>query len=458
MARLAAACDPTVLHVGAIRFSSQTDRPHRSDQRSRITLVNTLHLKSRIVVSSWMRLVIAITFIVFAGLWPIPASAQSMGIDREVALLQKVLKQHPDAELYYRLSDLYIQKGRQTGDITYFNLATKSLQEALRLQPNLEPAHRHLAFVLYSLHDFAGATSEATHAIQLDSRDSYAHGVLGDAQLETGEYEKAAGSYAQMIAIKGDLYSFSRRSGLETIKGENDAAIADLKGAIAAGIQSGEPPEGVAWAQVMLAQDYFLMGRLNDAYSAGASALTTYPAYHRALAVLGQIRAAHGKFDEAAGFYVRAIAVIPLPEYAAALSDVYVKLGRPKDADEQRRLVEFIARLNTLNRVLYNRVLVDFYADHDIEHQRALELAVGEFQIRRDIYGDDALAWSLYRAGKADAALPHIVSALRFKTSDARLYFHAGMIYAALGQSHLARGMLKQALAINPRFQPVLDE
>ena len=396
--------------------------------------------------------------VMIVGVPPVPASAQSTTIDRDVVLLQKILKQHPDAELYYRLSDLYIQKGRQTGDITYFNLATKSLQEALRLQPNLEAAHRHLAFVLYSLHDFAGATSEATRAIELDSRDSYAYGVLGDARLETGRYEEAAATYARMIAIKDDLYSYSRRSGLETITGNNDAAIADLRRAIAAGIQSSEPPEAVAWAQVMLAQDYFMMGRLDDAYTAGTASLNTYPAYHRALALLGQVRAAQGRFDDAADFYRRAIAVIPLPEYAAALGDVYVKLGRQKDADEQRRLVEFIAHLNTLNRVLYNRVLVDYYADHDLEHRQALDLAAGEFKIRQDIYGHDALAWALYRDGKLDAALAHIVSALRFKTTDARLYFHAGMIYAALGRNDLARTMLKRALAINPRFQPILDE
>jgi tetratricopeptide (TPR) repeat protein len=396
--------------------------------------------------------------VMIIGVPAVPAMAQSTTIDRDVVLLQKILKQHPDAELYYRLSDLYIQKGRQTGDITYFNLATKSLQEALRLQPNLEPAHRHLAFVLYALHDFAGATSEATRAIQLDSRDSYAYGVLGDARLETGRYQEAAATYAQMIAIKDDLYSYSRRSGLETIMGNNDAAIADLRRAIAVGIQSSDPPEAVAWAQVMLAQDYFMMGRLDDAYTAGTASLNAYPAYHRALALLGQVRAAQGRFDDAAGFYRRAIAVIPLPEYAAALGDVYVKLGRQKDADEQRRLVEFIAHLNTLNRVLYNRVLVDYYADHDLEHRQALDLAAGEFKIRQDIYGQDALAWALYRDGKLDAALAHIVSALRFKTSDARLYFHAGMIYAALGRNDLARTMLKRALAINPRFQPILDE
>jgi tetratricopeptide (TPR) repeat protein len=412
----------------------------------------------RIVAGSWRRCAIAILLLTIAGLWPIPAAAQSVIIDRDVALLQKILKQHPDAELYYRLSDLYVQKGRQTGDITYFNLASKTLQEALRLQPNLEAAHRHLAFVRYSLHDFAGATSEAGRAIQLDPRDSYAYGVLGDAQLETGEYQAAPETYAQMAAIKNDLYSYSRRSGLETILGENDAAVADLKRAIAAGIQTNEPPEGVAWAQVVLAQDYFLMGKLDDAYIAGAAALNTYPAYHRALAILGQVRAAQGKLDEAADLYRRAIAVIPLPEYAAALSDVYAKLGRQKDAQEQRRLVEFIARLNALNRVLYNRVLVDYYADHDIAHQEALDLAVAEFKIRHDIYGHDALAWALYRDGKPDAALPHILSALHFKTTDARLYFHAGMIYAGLGRNDRARAMLERALAINPHFQPVLDE
>jgi tetratricopeptide (TPR) repeat protein len=400
---------------------------------------------------------IAIGLCIIAGLWPIPAAAQST-IDRDVALLQKILKQHPDAELYYRLSDLYIQKGRQTGDITYFNLAGQSLREALSLQPNLEAAYRHLAFVLYSLHDFAGAMSEAGRAIQLDPRDSYAYGVLGDAQLETGEYEAAPETYAQMAAIKNDLYSYSRRSGLETIMGENDAAIADLKRAIAAGIQTNEPPEGVAWAQVVLAQDYFLMGKLDDAYIAAAAALNTYPAYHRALAILGQVRAAQGKLDEAAVLYRRAIAAIPLPEYAAALSDIYAKLGHQKDAQEQRQLVEFIARLNALNRVLYNRVLVDYYADHDIDHQEALDLAVGEFKIRHDIYGHDALAWALYRDGKPDAALPHILSALHFKTTDARLYFHAGMVYAALGRNDRARAMLERALAINPHFQPVLDE
>jgi tetratricopeptide (TPR) repeat protein len=378
--------------------------------------------------------------------------------DRNIEILQKIVARDQNAELYYRLGDLYVQKGRQTGDITYFNLAGNALHAALNLEPDFAPAHRHLAFVMYALHDFAGAVSEAQTAIKLDARDSYAYGVLGDAQLETGEYDAAAKTYTRMMALRSDLYSFSRRSGLETVRGDNDSAVSDLRRAVATGRTAGEPPEAIAWAQVMLAQDSFLMGKLDEASGEAEASLKTYPGYHRALALLGQVRAAQGRLDEAAQYYRGAIAVIPLPEYAAALSDVYAKLGDERDASQQRNLVEFIAKLSALNQQLYNRVLVDYYADHDIEHQKAVNLARGEFAIRQDIYGQDALAWSLYRAGRASEARSYAEAATRFKTTDARLYFHAAMIYAALGQRAQARVNLNRALRINPHFQPILDD
>ena len=411
-----------------------------------------------VTICTPLRVCLAVLILVLFSSLAIVSLAAETSLDRDIAVMQRILKQRPDAEIYYRLGDLYVQKGRQTGDITYFNLAGNSLRAALKLLPSLEPAHRHLAFVLYSLHDFGGAASEARLAMQLNASDSYAFGVLGDSELETGAYDEAAQTYARMIALKSDLYSYSRRSGLETIRGDDTSAVADLERAIASGQQTGEPPEGIAWTQNTLAQDYFLMGRLDDADEQCQATIRTYPGYHLALATLGRVRAAQGRLPEAANLYRRAIAVIPLPEYAAALADVYSKMGRQRDADLQRQLVEFIARLNALNRNLYNRVLVDYYADHDMNHKEAVELAVGEYAIRKDIYGEDALAWALYRDGQAATALPHIVAALRFRTADARLYFHAGRIYEALGQTTKARSNLKRALAINPHFQPLLDE
>jgi len=219
-----------------------------------------------------------------------------------------------------------------------------------------------------------------------------------------------------------------------------------------------EPRESLAWAEWQLGNEYFLLGRIEEAENWYQGSLKTYPNYYRGLAGLAQVRAAQGKLGEAANMYQQAIAVIPLPEYAAALGDVYTVMGCIGDAHHQRDLVEFIAKLNGLNRILYNRVLVYYYADHDIHVDQAVALATEELKVRQDIYGHDAIAWALYKKGKPQAALPHVAKALALKTQDSKLYYHAGLIYLALGRKSQARASLAKALELNPHFQPVQDE
>jgi len=117
--------------------------------------------------------------------------------------------------------------------------------------------------------------------------------------------------------------------------------------------------------------------------------------------------------------------------------------------------VEFIGRLNALNKTIYNRELALFYADHDMKPAEALALAERELQARRDIYTYDVLAWALYRNGRAREAAAAMAEALKLGTRDARLYFHAGMIHMALGDAEQARDYLARALAVNPRFHPL---
>jgi tetratricopeptide (TPR) repeat protein len=147
--------------------------------------------------------------------------------------------------------------------------------------------------------------------------------------------------------------------------------------------------------------------------------------------------------------------VIPLPDYAAALGDVYAKMGRVEDAQKQYDLVAYIGNLNTLNRVLYNRELAYFYADHDIKLQEALDLAKKELEVRRDIYVYDVLAWTLHKNGNPHEALAAMTEALKMETKDARLFFHTGMIYHHLGEPDRAREYLQRALATNPYFHPL---
>src|SRR5262249_52704730 len=160
-----------------------------------------------------------------------------------------------------------------------------------------------------------------------------------------------------------------------------------------------------------------------------------YAGYHWGIGGLAKVRAAQKRYEDAISLYQQAMAVIPLPQYAAALGDVYTRLDRPREATKQYALVEDIGALNAINKEIYNRDLALFYADHDLKLPQALELAERELQVRRDIYTYDVLAWALYKNQKPEPALRAMAEALKLGTKDARVFFHAGMIYHAVGDA-----------------------
>ncbi len=397
--------------------------------------------------------VIIVLALSLLGLHPEPLGAQSATPDQTIHLYQRMLQRHPgDARAYYRLGDAYIQKARETGDVTYINLSEQALRKSLEIHPRYSDAIRHLAFVLYSRHDFEGAAMEAEKAIDLNPTGSHAYGVLGDAFLEVGKYDQAEEAYKKMIQLQGDLYSHSRISGLKSLRGDTKGAIEELERAIQSGKANGRPKESIAWAQWQLGTEHFAIGNMKEAEVQYLEALKTYPHYYRASAGLAQVRAAQERYAEAIDLYKKAIAVIPLPDYAAALGDVYMKMRRPDEARKQYDLVEYIGYLNTLNKVLYNRELAYFYADHDIKLRESLELAKKELEVRQDIYAYDILAWALYKNGQMEQARDAMQKALALGTRDARLFFHAGMIERALGHAADANAYLRRALETNPHF------
>jgi len=388
-------------------------------------------------------------------LWLLPGAlrAQTTTSDHTIRLYQRMLERNSrDARTYYRLGDAYIQKARESGDVTYFTLAEQALRRALDIAPKLGGAVRHLAYVFYSRHEFDEAANHAKKAIDLDPADGDAFGILGDALSELGRYDKAEEAYNKMIQLEENLYSYSRLAGLKSTRGDPSSAMAGLEQAIKAGKTAKRPAESIAWAQWQLGSEYFALGNLNEAEASYLQSLETYPNYYRALAGMAQIRTAQKRYDEAIHFYQKAIAIIPMPEYAAALGDVFAKIGRPDEAKKLYDLVEYIGYLNTLNKVLYNRELAYFYADHDIKLKEGLELAKRELEYRRDIYAYDVLAWNLYKNGKLDEALNAIKEALKLGTKDAKLYFHAGMIYRRMGEREKAEEYLRRALSTNPHF------
>jgi tetratricopeptide (TPR) repeat protein len=397
--------------------------------------------------------VIVSALLMSAWLVAVPLWAQASDADRAIALAQRKLKRHAhDPTAYLYLGDAYIQKARESGDLSYYERAEQALRTALDLAPGHSGVIRHLAHVFSARHDFQAAATAAAKAIALDPNDSQAYGVLGDAYLEIGQYEQAAHAYQRMLALHADLASYSRLSGWKNLQGDPEGAIADLERAIQAGQAAGQPRESIAWAQWQLGSEHLGLGRLHEAETQYRAALATYPHYYRATAGLAHVRVAQQRYDEAIVLYQQAMAVIPLPEYATALGDVYTKLGRREEAHKQYALVEYIGLLSTLNNVVYNRELAYFYSDHDIKLPEALALARKELESRQDIYAYDLLAWALYKNDRPQEALAAMTEALQLGTRDARLLFHAGMIHQRLGNTAQAQDYLRRALATNPHF------
>jgi tetratricopeptide (TPR) repeat protein len=402
------------------------------------------------------------TVLITLSIFPLASKlsfAQQVRTDQQIGYYQQMLKRNPrNATALLGLGDALIRKARETGDPSYFNRAEEALKKSLDITPKNFRAARALAYVFYSRHEFGPAAAQARRAVEMNPEDGDSYGILGDALLEVGQYAEAEAAYDYMIELEQSLYSYSRRAGLKSMGGDTTGAIADLERAVALGKATQQPSESIAWAEWQLGMEYFAVGDLSKSQDYFQQSLDSYPNYYRALASLAQLRFAQEQYGDAIKLYEKAIAILPMPDYIAALGDIYAKSGRRKEAQRQFELVEYIGRLNEINKVLYNRELAYFYADHDIKPREGLELALRELEYRRDIYAYDVVAWNLYRNGKFEEARTAIDQALRLGTQDAKLFFHAGMIYSSLGEKTKAKEFLSGALGINPYFHPIFAE
>ena len=370
--------------------------------------------------------------------------------DRQIESLQLRLQARPEApHSYVQLGSAYLQKARETGDLSYYARAEAAARKALELEPGYAGAMVLMGAVALGSHQFPEALAWAGSALELDQRNPDAYGVLGDAQIELGQFEAGIASYQSMADLKPNLNSYARVSHARALAGDVPGAIEVMEMAAAAGAAR---TESAAWARVQLGDLYFNSGRVGEAADHYEAALRHFAGYPPALASLSKARAAQGRHAEAIDLLEQAVAIVPQPASLAALGDLYALTGQPERAQLQYDTVELIARLAEANQQVYNRDLALFYADHGLKPDLALDLAQREFQVRQDIYGYDALAWALLQNGQPAEAAQAIEGALKLGTQDASIFYHAGMIYYGLNDYQQARFYLEQALALNPHF------
>lgn len=384
--------------------------------------------------------------------------------EQAIRFLEAKIKNDPEDMISYNLlAGRYLQRLRETGSVEYLDLATRVVEASLKVLPEEHNSGGLglLAEVEYASHNFTSALEHAKKLMTLDPGKVYPYQIMGDANLELGNYEKAATIYKNMIKLNdgsnsGNVAIETRLARLELLYGNFDEAQKHLVTALS--IASKMPNitrENIAWQRWQLGEIAFSRGDYAKAESYYQDSLTTYPNYFRSCASLGRVKAARGDIQGAIKDYKQAVDIIPDPIFIAALGDLYKLSGLEKEANAQYALVEQIAKLNKLNGVLYNRNLAIFYADHDLKLEEAYTQAEKEYEIRKDIYGADAVAWTALKTSRLPEAQTAIKGALRLGTKDAKLFYHAGMIANAAKDKKTAIEYLQKALTLNPKFDPL---
>jgi tetratricopeptide (TPR) repeat protein len=389
---------------------------------------------------------------------PSPGATTTDGSALVIRELEARVRANPeDYVACNKLAGYYLQRVRETGDLTYLTLADRSARASLAILPE-DQNHGGLAAmaqVAYAAHDFVAARAHAERLVEREPQRASSHQILGDALLELGDYERAAGSFAEMERLGGStVYSETRLARLAALHGRSDEARRRYAKALARA-QAETPPsrETVAWCHLQLGETAFIAGDYDGAGRHYRDALAAFPeGGFRARGGLGRVQAARGDLPGAIEHYERAVAAVPEPASVGALGDLYHLVGRDREAAVQYELCERIGQLAVAGGAPYNRQLALFRADHDLRTEDAYRDAAAEYQVRRDVHGADALAWAALKAGRLSEARAAIGDALRLGTRDARLWYHAGMIARALGDRALAREHLERALELSPQF------
>jgi tetratricopeptide (TPR) repeat protein len=255
-----------------------------------------------------------------------------------------------------------------------------------------------------------------------------------------------------MLDLRPDISAYSRSAHFLFVTGDVRRATWLMDKAIKAGAAYAE---NAAWCRAQLALMHLATGNLVAAEQIIEEAIARTPGNYHVLFAQGRARAARANYAGAVASYRRASAIAPQHEVVVALGQLYTVTGDRKSAEQQWALVETLDTLNKANGVEGDVQIARFLADLDRRLPEALTIAERAYERRPNVFVADTLAWTYYKTGRYAAAQRMILKALAHRTPDASMFFHAGMIYAKLGDRATAQRHLAHALTLNPAFSPI---
>jgi|GEM_PF-539483 tetratricopeptide (TPR) repeat protein len=385
----------------------------------------------------------------------IPEAKKESSANKEVQRFREAARKNENsAKNWINLGDALMQRSREQLDPHDYDWAKLAYQQALKIDPQKPDAMTGMAWVTGALHQFDDSIAWAKQAIAVTPNDAAPYGLLGDAQLELGDYETAFESYQKMLDIRPDLSSYSRGAHLLYVTGDTRKALWLMQKAI----EAGSPfAENTAWCKAQLAEMLWNMGAVLPAKNVVDKALKVSPENYHLLLIQGRVCEANHDTKGAIAAYQKAIAISPQHHALVALGDLYLSLGKKEEAEKLFTQVETTHQHHQTHGNHDELYMARFWVDHDRNLERAKEvvakrLAQGEPKSLSDL---DIVAWVLYKTGDIPNAVKYAKKAIAKGSQDSSRLFHAGMILTKAGELREGQKLLSKALTLNPAFNPV---
>ena len=222
----------------------------------------------------------------------------------------------------------------QTGN---YDLSSKYLNEALRLNSNFADAHNHLGIALKEQGRLDEAVASHRRALSINPNLAAAYINLGNALKQQGKLAEAIDSYQQTLRINPDaMDAYVNLGDALTEQGKPGEAVGFLQQAMRLNPNVPETHNNLGNALKDL-------GRLGEAADCYQQALRLRPNYAEAFNNLGTVLQDQGKLAEAADCLREALRL--RPDFAKAHNNLGIVLGLQKQPAEAEKTYREAVRL-----------------------------------------------------------------------------------------------------------------
>ena len=275
--------------------------------------------------------------------------------------------------------------------------------------------------------------------------------LQADLAEQEGRYVDATNLCHQTLRYGERWDALARLAHLDFLAGNFSSAETNFSAAEP--LLTAKDMRSFAWLEVQHGRMEFQRGNYQQARKLYDRASQAYTGYWLTEAALAELDAAERKFPLAVARYERLITGTGKPEFQEALGDLYFYAGKPALAQfwQDQACAAFFASV-AQGDVHFFHHLTHFFADTRTNGAEAVKWAQADFQLRKNAFTADALAWAFFRNGEFSRALEFSKAALAFDVKDCFVQYHAGMIHMAAANFEAGKNLLEQAARLNPKY------